>query len=174
MSSQIEAAAVAVSQARANGEKARGRLSEAQAVSDGLKARALVLENERTEIIAATRRGDHNPEHALRIAVVDADLKDLKPISEDAAAGVGAALAQAQEASAALSRAEQMLVIATDEAVLGRLTAHATELDGLLLKTVTQIAAIVTRRGGRPVWYPSIELANTLHRLRLTANQVRR
>ena len=41
MSSQIEAAAVAVSQARANGEKTRGRFTDAQAVSDGLKARAL-------------------------------------------------------------------------------------------------------------------------------------
>jgi hypothetical protein len=41
MSSQIEAAAVPVSQARANGEKTRGRFTDAQAVSDGLKARAL-------------------------------------------------------------------------------------------------------------------------------------
>jgi hypothetical protein len=138
-------------------------------VSDGLKARALVLENERAEIIAATRRDDHNPEHALRVAVVDADLKDLKPISEDADAGVAAAVAQAQEASAALTRAEQILVIATDEALLCRLTQHASTLDAMLLKTVTGIAAIVTRRGGRPVRYPSIELANTLQRLHVTA-----
>jgi hypothetical protein len=170
MTNQIEAAAVAVAEARANGVKAHHGLIEAQGARKRLTDRLAAITSERAEIVAARRGGDADPEHGIRIEVLSADERDLAELVAEADRDVTKASGIAQEASGALARAEQSFALATDEAFLGRLTAHATGLDGLLLKTVTEIAGIVARRGGRPVWFPSIELANTLQRLHLTAN----
>jgi hypothetical protein len=107
--------------------------------------------------------------------VVEADLRDLAPMIKDANAGVAAAQAHDQEARQAVGRAEQQMAMSGDAELEARPAAHARALDALLLTTLNELTAIGKRVGGaRPVFMPSPELANTLQRLHLTANQVRR
>jgi hypothetical protein len=150
-------------------------LAEAQAVSDGLKARVTAPETERASIIANARGGDRDPSHALRLCVLEADLKDMKPMADDANAGVAVAQAHDQEARQAVVRAEQQMAMAEAAELEARLAAHARALDTLMLTTLNELTAVGKRVGrARPVFVPSPELANTLQRLHLVANQVRR
>jgi hypothetical protein len=171
----IRAAARALAGARSKTAGSLAALTEAQAVSDGLKARVAALETERASIIANARGADPDPKNALRLCVLEADLKDMKPMTDDAAAGVATAQAQDQEGRQAVVRAEQQFSMATDAELEARLAAHAADLDALLLTTLNELTAVGKRVGpARPVFMPSPELANTLQRLHLTANQVRR
>jgi hypothetical protein len=175
MTETIRAAALALAGARQKVTSTAGALAEAQSVRDGLKTRVTALEMERASIIGATRSGDNHPTHALRVGVIDADLQDLAPMTEDANAGVASAQAQDQEARQAVVRAEQQMAMSEDAELEARLAAHARALDTLMLATLNELTAVGKRVGrSRPVFTPSPELANILQRLHLTANQVRR
>jgi dihydroxyacetone kinase-like predicted kinase len=176
MTDTIRAAAHAVAGARQKTAGTAHALAEAQSVADKLREHVTALETERAGIITAARGGGaHDPTHALRVGVIDADLQDMKPMTDDANAGVAAAKAQDHEARQAVVRAEQQFAMATDAELERRLAEHAAKLDALLLATLNELTAVGKRVGrARPVFVPSPELANTLHRLHLTANQVRR
>jgi hypothetical protein len=175
MTDTIRAAAHALAGARSKTAGTARTLTEAQAVSDGFKARVTALASERAGIVAAARGGDRDPTHALRVGVIDADLQDLAPMIGDANAGVAVAQAQNQEAVQAVVRAEQQMAMAEAAELEARLAAHAAKLDALLLTTLNELTAVGKRVGrARPVFMPSPELANTLQRLHLTATLVRR
>jgi hypothetical protein len=175
MTDAIRAAAHALAAARQKVSSTASALAVAQSVSDGLKTRVTALETERASIIAATGSGDNHPMHALRVGVIDADLQDLAPMTNDANAGVAVAQAHDLEARQAVGRAEQQMTMSEDAELAARLTAHAGKLDALMLATLNELNAVGKRVGrSRPVFVPSAELANTLHRLHLIANQVRR
>jgi hypothetical protein len=106
--------------------------------------------------------------------MASADERDLAELVADADRDVAKASTAAQEAQAALTRAEQFLAVADDESLLAKLTAHATALDGLMVRTIAEISTITARRGGRPVWYPSPEMATAVSRLHMTAMGIRR
>jgi hypothetical protein len=106
MTDTIRAAAHATVGARQKTASTARTLAEAQSVSDGLKARVTALETERASIIANARGGDSDPKHALRLCVLEADLKDMKPMTDDANAGVAVAHShdlEARQASSVLS-----------------------------------------------------------------------
>jgi hypothetical protein len=175
MTEVIRAAALALAGARQKATSTARSLTQAQDIADELQARVSALATERAGIIAAARGGAHDPTHALRIGVIDADLSDLKPMTEDANAGVAVAQAHDLEAHQAVVRAEQQMTMSVDAELEARLTAHASKLDALMLATLNELNAVGKRVGrSRPVFVPSPELASTLHRLHLIASQVRR
>ena len=173
MFEQIKAAGRALAEAKANAERARGELADAQAARTRLNDRVAAIATERSTIVAARRDGDANLEHGVRMAVLNADERDLAGLVLEADAAVKAALDTSQAANGAVVRAEQQLSMAADESLLGKLVAHATELDALLLRTTTEIGAICARRRSAPAFFPSPALANQLQRLHLT-RQARR
>jgi hypothetical protein len=171
----IRAAALALAGARQKATRTARSLTQAQSVSDDLKERITALETERAGIIAATRGGAHDPTHALRVGVIDADISDLAPMTDDANAGVAAAQAHDQEARHAVVRAEQQMTMSVDAELEARLTEHARKLDALLLTTLNELNAAGKRISrARPVWFPSADLAGVIQRLHLTSTQVRR
>jgi hypothetical protein len=175
MTDAIRAAAHALAGARQNATRTACALAEAQSVADELQARVAALATERAGIITATRGGAHDPTHALRIGVIDADISDLAPMTNDAAAGVAVAQTHDLEARQAIVRAEQQMTMSQDAELEARLAVHASKFDGLLMATLNELTAVGKRVGrSRPVWFPSAELAGVLQRLHLTANQVRR
>jgi hypothetical protein len=169
MSERIKAAAGAVAEARDNAAKARDALAEAQAGRQRLHDRVAAIAAERGAIVAARRAGNADPEHGVRLEILRADEVDVAGMVVDADADVKRALDTAQAANGAVTRAEQYLIGAQDEVLLGKLVEHATTLDGLLLKTVTEIAAIGAHRRSGPAWFPSDALASTLTKLNYTA-----
>jgi septal ring factor EnvC (AmiA/AmiB activator) len=174
MSSQIESAATAVAVARANAATAQRSLVESQGARKRLSDRLTAIKAERDAIVAARRAGDSNPDHGVRIEVLAADESDLSGLLAKADGEVSRASTVAAEAQASLARAEQFLAVAADESLLAKLTAHATALDGLMVRTIAEISTITARRGGRPVWYPSPEMATAVSRLHMTAMGIRR
>jgi hypothetical protein len=176
MTDAIRAAANALAGARQKTIGTARTLAEAQLVSDNLKARVTALETERAGIIAAARGGRaHDPAHALRVGVIDADISDLAPLTEDANAGVAAAQAQNQEAVQAVMRAEHQFSMATDAEFERRLAEHAGKLEALLPTTLAELNAVGKRVGrARSVWFPSPETATAIQKLHLMATGVRR
>jgi hypothetical protein len=175
MTDAIRAASHALAGARQKTTSTACALAEAQSVADKLRARVTALETERADIISAARGGDDDPKHALRIGVIDADLRDLAPMTDDANAGVAVAQAHDLEARQAVVRAEQQMTMSEDAELEARLTAHARALDTLMLTTLNELTAVGKRVGrARPVFMPSPELANTLQRLHMTATGIRR
>jgi hypothetical protein len=170
MSDQIKAAANAVAEARANAAKASDALAAAQGARKRLTDRVASIQVERSGIVSARRAGSADPEAPLKMAVLDADERDLAGLVIEADTAVKAALDNAQAAQGAVARAEQHLDMAHDEWLLAKLTEHATTLDGLLLRSVNEITAIAARSGRGPCWFPSGALATTLTKLSYTEN----
>lgn len=168
MSDQLLAAAAALAEAKANAERARSELAERQAERKRLTDRVAAIAAERSAIVAARRDGDANLEQGVRMAVIRADEQDVCGMMVDADAEVKKALDNSQAANGALVRAEQMLDGVRDQELLRKLVEHAEQLDGLLLRTTTEIGAICARRRAAPTWFPSAPLANALQKLHLT------
>jgi hypothetical protein len=175
MTDTIRAAAHALAGARQKVTSVAYALAEAQSVADELQARVTALETERAGIIAAARAGDHDPKHALRLGVINADLQDLAPMTADASAGVTAAAATDQEARQAVVRAEQQMGMAEAAELEQRLAEHAGKLEALLMATLTELTAAGKRVGrARPIFSPNSDLVDQLTKLRFTAAGIRR
>jgi hypothetical protein len=174
MTDTIKAAALALASARQNAEAASAALTEAQAAADEPKARVAALQAERAGIISASRGGKQDPAKALRMACIDEDVADLAPIVAEADGDVAKASGAAQEAQQAAVRAEQQMAAAVEDDMALRLAEHAGQLDALLLKTLSDMAAIAKRGARRPFWAPTPALVIELQRLHLTANGIRR
>jgi hypothetical protein len=172
--SEIESAASALAQARAEAAKAAEYLDRAKAAQARVQERVDALGAERSGIVTASQKRAGDAHAALRLATIDADLADLGPAVAEQVQAVAIARGQADASNAAVVRAQQMLDMSADSQLLGKLTAHANRLDELLCKTLVEIAAIDKRTGRRPSWAPSSEVYAALTKLHLTANGIRR
>jgi hypothetical protein len=169
--SSIELAAAALAAARHKVTDANAAAAAANGAAASIQERVDALTNERTGLIAAARNGDTSGKAALRLAVIDEDLKELAPLVRDAIEGVRRAEADAAKATAAVAQAETALAMARDADLEDRLVAHATRLDELLAATISEIETLRKRRGSRPVWFPSGPLADVVTRLHLVGLQ---
>lgn len=169
MSAEIGAGAHRLATATADLEGAQAALAEKQAAAGRIHGRRDALMNERAAIIAAARNGVEDQAGPLRLAVLDADLTDLKPALDAAVAEVRQAETAVAQARNAVAQAETALQLDADRDFEAKLVQHAVELDRLLVATLGELAALQRRRGGRPAWGPSDALARDVARLRLVA-----
>jgi hypothetical protein len=170
MQDVIEHAALRVSKAEAALDAANAKLGAANTAAAEINSRVAAIETERAEIVAAARTGDADPAAGLRLAVLDADLADLRKIAADGKAGLANAQAEVQRASQAVAVAEQQLALAKDEEMERELVAHVDQLAQLLGTAVAELRAIWRRKRARPTWSCSTELLRELQSLRFVAD----
>jgi hypothetical protein len=170
----IRHAALALAEAKVAAERAETALDAANAGRKRVADRISALSAERASIIGKARAGSNDPALSLQLGVVEADLGDLGDLVAGADAEVAKVQASVAEARQAVVRAEQQLASTRDSEIERLLVVHAGKLDELLLATVNELAAVGKRIGrARPMFAPSQALADSLYRLRLTANGIR-
>jgi hypothetical protein len=172
--SDIQNAAASLAQARAEAAQVAESLDRAKAALARVRERVDALGAERSGIVTASQKGASDARAALRLATLDADLADLGPLVAEKVQAVARVQGEADNSNAAVVRAQQMLDMAADSDLLGKLTAHADHLDELLCQTLVEIAAIDKRTGRRPSWAPSAGVYSALTKLHLVANGIRR
>jgi chromosome segregation ATPase len=170
MSDAIDHAAHRVAAAERKLEAATAALTATKAAADEIASRVAALEAERSQIVAAARAGDADGKLGLRLAVLDADLADLRKIAADGKAGLANAQAEVQRAAQAVSAAEQALALVKDEVLERELVAHVDRLAQLLGAGVAELRTIWRRKRARPTWSCSTELLRELQSLRLVAD----
>jgi hypothetical protein len=170
MQDVIEHAALRVSKAEAARDAANAKLAAAKTVAAEIDSRVAALDTERAEIVAAARTGDADPAAGLRLAVIDADLADLRKIAADGKAGLANAQSDVHRASQAVTVAEQQLALVKDEVLERELVAHVDQLAQLLGAGVAELRAIWRRKRARPTWSCSTELLRELQSLRFIAD----
>ncbi len=164
----IQNAAQAVAEARQAAEEAAAFLAKANDETDKVARRIAALNVKRATIISARQAAKDDPEHGAKLATIQADTEILTELLERCTADAVPLRTADAEARRLRAFAEQQLQKAVDEELLGRLLEHAAKLDGLLLETASQIAAVGQRLGVRPnCWAPSRALHEVLHRLHL-------
>jgi hypothetical protein len=169
MTEAINEAARALAAARHAAGSAAEAVIEAQGAADKPKQRVATIQAERASIIAASRVGNPDPEMALRLAVLDADLADLGQMVAEAEAELAKVKTAAEQAKQVVVSAEQYMTRATDDEMARVLAIHASALDTLLLATINDMRGLATRGARRPWWAPSEALVTELQRLHLTA-----
>ncbi len=171
--SAIDQAAAALAEARVTADQTAAVLADATAVLDNLVARIGALETERTEIVTSRRAGANDPAHGARLALLAVDLEGLQEIAAGAERDVAAARAAHDEATSVVAGHEVQVARATDAEYLGRLIAHANDLDRLLFETIAEIGEASIRLGfQRPKWCPSEGLAQKVRHLDLNRGLV--
>jgi predicted nucleic acid-binding Zn-ribbon protein len=170
MQEVIDHASLRVAKAEAGLDAANTKLAAARTAADEINSRVAALETERAGIVAAARTGDADPAAGLRLAVLDADLADLRKIAADGKAGLANAQAEVQRASQAVAAAEQALALAKDEEMERQLVAHVDQLAQLLGTAVAELRTIWRRKRARPTWSPTTELLRELQSLRFVAD----
>ena len=170
MSDVIDHAAHRVAAAERKLEAATATLTATKTAAAEINSRVAALETERGQIVAAARAGDADPAAGLRLAVLDADLADLRKIAADGNAGLANAQSDVQRASQAVAAAEQALALAKDEVLERQLVAHVDQLAQLLGAGIAELRAIWRRKRARPTWSPTTELLRELQSLRFVAD----
>lgn len=172
--SQIESAALVVSHAKAHAETAQAAVTAAREVRDNLAARLRDLEARRNALVAAARATDTDQAGiALKLAVLDADSTDLKPLVAEAESALRQAEAVLISARQDVVTKEQELQIAADIDLQAKLETWATDLAARLQQAVDELRQVWARRNARPTWGPEDRLVFELERLRLTAQGLR-
>lgn len=167
-STAIESAAFQLAQAEANAGEAISQHTDAKMALDRIDNRMDTLREKRESIITAARQNPKNPQHALDLAVVDADLDDLGQERTEAQAAVDAAHKRQEAAKASLTTARLQFQRAEDEATEAALTENLQRLDVLMLENIQQLAEANRRAGSpRPTWTPSRQLTSELRRIQL-------
>ncbi|HYD68506.1 hypothetical protein [Azospirillum sp.] len=172
--SAIRSAAQQLASAELREREAAQVLAAARAKHNQLSERIDDLRSRRSAIVDSARQGNKNDQkqHALQLAVVDADLEDLAKMLDEAGEAVTAARGRHVDAQNVATMARQQFQIAEDEATEAALVEHANHLDKLLRSTMGDIAAIGQKlRRHRPAWLGSDELYADLRHLRLISGR---
>jgi hypothetical protein len=171
----IEQAAIVVAEARAHAQRANTTLAEAEAGRTRISNRIDDLATERGALVAAERSGSSGPGAALRLAVIDEDIRDLNAMIATAEAELAKPRSEAAQGEQRVTAAEWQLGNARDIELEGRLLEYTGRLEQLTLEALRELSDVGQRLGrSRPVWAPSQELCDQLQRLRLTANGIKR
>jgi hypothetical protein len=173
MTAQIKAAAAALAEARIMSERAESVLMAAAGGRTQLSERVAALQAERAVIVDKARAGSMDPALALRMATLDLDIADLGAMVASADSDVTKAQISAGQARQDVASAEWQLSEAKADELESRLLVHAAHLDHLLSDTISDLVASGARKGSRPIWAPSPELAEAIQRAHLNRRNVR-
>lgn len=161
--SQIESAALVVAQAKARADAAQEATDGARGARDNLVGRLGDLETQHTTLVQAARvKGADQPGIALKLAVLDADIADLKPLVAEAEAALQQAETALTAARQGIVTAEQHLAIAADIDLQVKLETAATDLAARLWQAVEELRQVWARRNARATWFPDDLLVREL------------
>jgi hypothetical protein len=168
MTESIKAAAAQLAEAKLRAEQAGTVLSTAGSALENVRERIVVLEAERSGIVAARKGGKTNGKQGARLAELGADLEGLAEILSEAVQAHSAASTDFARVTQSVSAAEFALSSASDQSLLVHLREAADDLARRLAHAITEIAAVTKRLGGsRAVWFPTTALATQIRRLDL-------
>lgn len=166
-------ASARVAEAEFQAEQARGHLATAESKQAEINGRIATLEREKSEIINRRTAGQHEPDDAARVSLLDADLQGLYKLLHDAAAATALAMTEVNNTDHTVVLARQHLQLAEDEHAHALLSQHADVLSRLLLQTASRLSVIEARldTSTKAVWSAPRQLINELRQRALVSRK---